>query len=341
DALGAVTKTTYDADGRAITVRAYATAIVVSDLTTMAGVTASVIKSRVDAVANDALDQVRYQIYDRDSRVRFSVDAMGDVTETRYDTAGRVAETLAYTTALSSTDLTTVRSGTATVSTFAAFLAQRVTLVWDNGFDNTAQTGFSNLGWVFPNVVNGEAEFSRDPAIGSSRALILSSDIHSYLNDNVTYSSELRIDSNATGTFLEIGIQNQADYLSAGFLRDAIMVQDGVLYRHQYAGATETKTPLLTMVLGTTYIVETETAGDHVTTYVYAKGSERSSGTSFTRQTTSATYGSTMWYAYGEQHPGVSGGTVFVDNISSTTRANAQVQANRYDAAGRLIRSLD
>jgi YD repeat-containing protein len=51
------------------------------------------------------------------------VDALGNVTESRYDAAGRVVETLAYATVLPSAQLTDVRNGTATVSTFTGFVA--------------------------------------------------------------------------------------------------------------------------------------------------------------------------------------------------------------------------
>ncbi len=62
-------------------------------------------------------------IYDAAGRQRFVVDALGDVTETRYDAAGRVAESLSYLAALSSTDLNVVRGGTATLNTFTTFVA--------------------------------------------------------------------------------------------------------------------------------------------------------------------------------------------------------------------------
>ncbi|MFC4527581.1 putative Ig domain-containing protein [Dyella halodurans] len=104
---GAVTQRTYDVDGRVTSVHAYATALTSAQLTalgsapTLAAVTA-------DLTATSA-DQVTYTSYNAEGQVRYSIDPMGYVTETRYDSADRVSEVLAYKTAV------TVSAGEATV----------------------------------------------------------------------------------------------------------------------------------------------------------------------------------------------------------------------------------
>ena len=90
DASGAVTQRTYDADGRVTSVHAYATALTATlgNAPTLAAVT--------NALTTSANDPVSYTAYNAEGQVRYSIDPMGYVTETRYDSAGRVSEVLAY-----------------------------------------------------------------------------------------------------------------------------------------------------------------------------------------------------------------------------------------------------
>lgn len=101
DAAGAVTQYGYDADGRVTAVRTYATALTSAQLAalgsapTVAAVSAALVASAGDAVS--------YAAYNAEGQLRYRVDPMGNVTETRYDAAGRVSETLAYAQAVSVT----------------------------------------------------------------------------------------------------------------------------------------------------------------------------------------------------------------------------------------------
>ncbi|MGH8049496.1 MAG: hypothetical protein ACREPB_02430, partial [Arenimonas sp.] len=348
DPNGGVTKTTYDKDGRVVAVRSYATAITVSDLSSTAGASAATIKARVDVVANEAIDQISYRVYDGDSRVRFSVTHLtsttASVTETRYDTVGRVSQTNAYTSAitLSAPLKSALQTGNATALTdIKNWSLAPVSTTWMSGFDGNSLAGFNNNTWVFPSVVNGAVVFERNPGVSTGVAPIIVSDTRPYLADGHTYSSEIRVGGSLAGSYFAMGVQNEAEYLSAPFLRDAIIIENGVLQRFQITGAVESKTALMTLSLDTTYVVETETAGDHITTFVYVKGSDRNSGVSYSRQIDSATYGKTLWYAHGLKQPGVTGGTVYLDNVSATKRQIAQIQTNRYDLVGRLILTLD
>ncbi|MGH8049866.1 MAG: hypothetical protein ACREPB_04315, partial [Arenimonas sp.] len=143
DPNGGVTKTTYDADGRVVAVRSYATAITVSDLSSTAAVAVATIKPRVDAIANEAIDPITYRVYDRDSRVRFSITNLtstsATVTEQRYDTAGRVSQTLTYPVAatVDAALKTKLQAGTVVLADMSAFItanesgAQRQRYVYD------------------------------------------------------------------------------------------------------------------------------------------------------------------------------------------------------------------
>ena len=96
DGAGAVVEMNYDAANRLTQTRRYANAI---DLA--AARTSLQEGTFVPAPVADATrDVVASQVYDAAGRVRFTVDAMGAVTETRFDAAGRVIEARAYATSL-------------------------------------------------------------------------------------------------------------------------------------------------------------------------------------------------------------------------------------------------
>jgi YD repeat-containing protein len=101
DATGAVTRTTVDADGRITVVRAYATALTAAQLTVLGS--APTVADVAAAIVTSASDAVSYTAYNAEGQVRYRIDPRGNVTETRYDAAGRVSETLAYAYAVSVT----------------------------------------------------------------------------------------------------------------------------------------------------------------------------------------------------------------------------------------------
>ncbi len=91
DALGDVTQTVYDATGNAVQKIRYATPVASGTYTSAAQVAAAL-------TPNAAADEQIRTAYDARGRIRFTVDALGDVSETRYDGAGNVIETVAYAT---------------------------------------------------------------------------------------------------------------------------------------------------------------------------------------------------------------------------------------------------
>jgi len=137
NAAGAVTQNGYDADGRVTSTRAYATALTTAQLTAL-GTAPSVAAVTADLVSS-ANDAVSYTAYNAEGQVRYSIDPMGNVTETRYDAAGRVSETLAYAHAVS------VTAGEATVlqGSQATALSSVAALV--SGVGNTDATAEATL----------------------------------------------------------------------------------------------------------------------------------------------------------------------------------------------------
>jgi YD repeat-containing protein len=91
DALGGVVETSYDEAGRAVATRAYATAIPVYGLSyeiAAADVTEQLIA--------DAGDRITRNAYDKDGRLRFTVDGAAGLTEYRYDDAGHPVRSIRY-----------------------------------------------------------------------------------------------------------------------------------------------------------------------------------------------------------------------------------------------------
>lgn len=81
DALGGVTELTYDAEGRVTQTRRYATS------TSTSGFGASITARTVES---EVTDRVQLSFYDTDGRERFTVDALGGITERTFDDNGNV-----------------------------------------------------------------------------------------------------------------------------------------------------------------------------------------------------------------------------------------------------------
>lgn len=116
DGAGAATVRTYDADGRTTSVRAYATALTGAQL---AGLGSNPTLAQVTAtLTTTGNDQVSYTAYNAEGQARYTIDPLGYVTETRYDSAGRVSEVLSYANAVSVTasTATALQQGTALAS---------------------------------------------------------------------------------------------------------------------------------------------------------------------------------------------------------------------------------
>jgi YD repeat-containing protein len=90
DAMSGVSETTYDANGRVVARRAYARALDLGAYGTASPDDAGMV-ALIDeqGLRDDARDVVNYVVYDRDGRVRLTINGAGEVTESVYDSAGR------------------------------------------------------------------------------------------------------------------------------------------------------------------------------------------------------------------------------------------------------------
>lgn len=92
DALGDVSKNDYDIDGNVLTTTKYATPLVAATLTTLLATPSTAIVPTVNAAA----DLVTRNVYDKDNRRSFGIDALGYVTKYEYDANRNVTKTTQY-----------------------------------------------------------------------------------------------------------------------------------------------------------------------------------------------------------------------------------------------------
>ncbi len=118
---GVLTQHWYDADGRLVATRTYDSLVAIGSLSNLAGGSVAGNLAAGASLATGAAtanDPISYNLYDADGRLRYSIDALGEVIETRYNALGQVAETLAYATPITLTAALdgALRAGTAQAS---------------------------------------------------------------------------------------------------------------------------------------------------------------------------------------------------------------------------------
>jgi large repetitive protein len=122
DAAGGVTEVAYDAAGRVKMTRTYAAAAVISALASAPSEAEVAALIANQSLRNDAKDDTRYTVHDRDGRVALMVDGAGGVVAVGYDSAGRAVTERrhAQKVPLSAALRESLRLGTATVADVGA-----------------------------------------------------------------------------------------------------------------------------------------------------------------------------------------------------------------------------
>lgn len=92
DAMGAVTRYDYDGEGRLTAVRSYAASLPAGWAANAEGE----FRVALDALGTSAADRLSVNAYDGDGRMIYSVDALSQVTERKFDMAGRVVMVRQY-----------------------------------------------------------------------------------------------------------------------------------------------------------------------------------------------------------------------------------------------------
>mgnify|MGYP001042125520 CR=1 FL=1 len=96
DPTGSLTQTLHDLTGRVTGTRRYATALDAAQLAELGNSPTADDVATIGFTIGSVSDVVAYFAYDADGRLRYTVNTQGYITETRYDAAGRLSETLAY-----------------------------------------------------------------------------------------------------------------------------------------------------------------------------------------------------------------------------------------------------
>lgn len=163
DALGGVTLTEYDKNGRAYHTRQYATAL--TSVATLGNVVTS-----ISLPAAKSTDRRTYSVYDKDGRLAYSLSAKDAnnwvVSETRYDANGNVEKLIAYAATLTEAQITSMTGSSSTggvlispaeLSTFASsnISSARVTTYEYDKLNRQTKTILP--GWYDPSTGKVEA----------------------------------------------------------------------------------------------------------------------------------------------------------------------------------------
>ncbi|MGN6154075.1 MAG: putative Ig domain-containing protein [Lysobacteraceae bacterium] len=135
DGTGDVAETAYDLNGRVTMTRRYAKALNTATLGATPSETDIATAIQSQSLANDALDEAEYRVYDANGRERFRIDGAGDVVEQVYDAGGRVTRQTRYANriALAPSLRTTLTAGAtpASITVTAAASDENVRYVYD------------------------------------------------------------------------------------------------------------------------------------------------------------------------------------------------------------------
>ncbi|MFD0727519.1 putative Ig domain-containing protein [Lysobacter brunescens] len=296
--------------------------------------------------ANAATAQRQRTVYDASGHARYQIDALGYVTQSNHDGAGRLQSTHTYRNAVALTSALTTKldAGTATDADIATAAGAASTVApWSTGFDGQKIPGL-DLSLLDPlsnnsgRIENGRVVFNRVPSgSGTNWPQLWSVDSYT-LAEGRTFRTEITTDATQTNNSLLLSLRNTAN----NFGNEGIAIQNGRL--QLYRGTAEgghSFSDLGGLNNSTTYVVEIETTSTSITTFIYAKGQGRDSGWRVDRAVTSAAYGSFKFLIHGTTEANVSGASLFVDNLAILNSNAVASESYRYDAAGQLIAKVD
>ena len=154
DALGDVTQREYDGDGNVVSQIVYAKPIALGTYSSVQAVQTALVAATDDPNA----DHTQETVFDARNRAVFSIDALGDVTQTAYDADGNVVQATRYAVAGTFQGVTSLAAMEQWVATNANPQADQTTRTWydaagrgvlvaDAGGDVT-QTQYDGLGNV-------------------------------------------------------------------------------------------------------------------------------------------------------------------------------------------------
>ena len=312
DALGYVNESVVDAAGRMVASKRYTNAITRPAQMNEASVAAA-LAGQLDA----ARDRTEVLAYDAAGRQRFQVDAEGYVTEQQFDALGRVVRTYRHAGKLSLVGVPSAAQLEAATTVRRDFNADASGMsggahVWEAGSLKLITRPEANGGWV------GSRSTSSELPIGS----IVRFDLTAQQVQAAT---------------LHAGVDTANSASTYGRLV-ALLKADGHVYAQTYAGTSGQEVDLGLYTPGLTYTVEITTSDAGATLYFYPKGQGREAGYIY-RTERALPWSSFSPVVYVSRHPTTpSETTATLDNLEEI---RATTSTRTYDAAGRLVRSVD
>jgi YD repeat-containing protein len=341
-----VTQALYDGAGRRVRERAYTATMAFDQALAAKLVTGTALDADFASftTAHAATAQTAYTAYDAAGQVRHAIDGLGYVTQSTYDGAGRLLSRHTYRNAIALTAPLTAKldAGTATdVDIATAAGAASTVAPWSTGFDGKVipgldLSGLDPQGTGAGRIENDRLIFARvaSPS-GFSQALVWGGGTYQ-LENRMVFRAEVTTDASQANNFLVMRLR-RAD----GGENEGIQISNGKLYTYRGPNSAVHNQLLGDVSAGTTYVVEMETSETGITTYVYAKGAARDSGYRFTRDVTSSSFGDFKLLLQGRSEVGVSGASLYVDNLAILNGNAVASESYRYNAAGQVIAKVD
>jgi YD repeat-containing protein len=292
--------------------------------------------------ATDQNGLTTYFYYDEDGRLRFTVDAAGDVTETQYDAFGRVTKQIAYDTAISTSGLTGGRIATTNIASLVVAKAS---------IDSATTTayGYSAAGRTETTTTaegaSTSVQFDAFGDVASSTKSISSS--QSVTTNNVYDARGLLLQSTTDPTGIDAIHKDQYD--AFGRVSQSTDADGNITYYtyDQLGREVQTQDGLLVNTY-TTYdafgrVLTSTDGNNNKTSYSYVDSTRTVTVTTadgITVKTTDNEYGQTAQVIDGN---GNTTSYTYDTNgdLIKTTDAIGQQSGASFDAAGRLATSTD
>lgn len=288
---------------------------------------------------SDSGAQVTRYAYDANNHLRFTEDALGYVTEQRYDGLGRVISTLKHAKAV---------DNEAVIS--EADLDFSCQIILNEKFEGLLSPGFKQpTGTTQASIVNGRMIIQSPTASDAQETIVLAEEnSHPYEVGRV-YRGEVTTGDSLDGIFAGFNIRNMVS--GQNYRKHSVEFKQGkaIIVSNGTNGGYSGK-ELGQLNVNTTYVVEIELYANSTKAFVYVKGGDRSTGWVHEVQEkdnalSSAAWGTPGFSVYTNKVSGPSG-SLSLDNVMIYRRGILPDQSTQqtryfYDRNGQLRFTVD
>ncbi|AXQ28041.1 LysM peptidoglycan-binding domain-containing protein [Solimonas sp. K1W22B-7] len=268
-------------------------------------------------------------VYDGAGRKVYDIDAVGYVTQTRYDVAGRVSETIRHGTALNHASL----AAAPRALDIANLLPSVATGSQDFSVDTAGLTLTPGTGAL--DLVDGRLRMTVNSSAGTGPTVYGQYTTAPAANTAARiYRAEVQTTTFSASTGFYAGISNDSSVSASRALYARFL--NGKVYAVS-TGATYEDVELGAVSANTVYVVETAVTATGATIWVYKKGESRSAGYSFT-QTANWDKARMGVLSTGTSNPPAA--ITYIDNLSEGLDVGQRTQYV-YDSLGNVISTTD